>query len=88
MATRYAGKARGTAHASAAGKAGIRKTLAIAIGGGLIFREEVNHPGGPVPKKPFLLPAIEAEAPRIVDDWEKALDGFIERATSKQKAAA
>lgn len=88
MAARYAGRARGVAHASFASKSGIRKTLAFAIGGGLAFRAEVNHPGGPVPKNPFLLPAIEAEAPRISSDWEKALDGFIERATSKTKAAA
>jgi hypothetical protein len=90
MAARHAGKARGVAHARAAQKAGIRKTLAFAIGGGLIYREEVNHPGGPVPKNPFLQPAIAAEAPRIVADWQKALDGFIERVTSKSttKAAA
>jgi hypothetical protein len=56
--------------------------------GGFVGKQGVNHPGGPVPKNQFLLPGIEAEAPRITGDWEKALDGFIERATSKTKGSA
>jgi hypothetical protein len=50
--------------------------------------EPVEHPGGPIRKVPYLAPAIDAEAARIASDMAKALDGLIERATSKKKTAA
>ncbi len=41
------------------------RTLAFSVGGTMIFRRRVNHPGSNIPARPYLTSALEEQAAQI-----------------------
>jgi hypothetical protein len=60
------------------------KRLAFVSSGGLRYVSgPVSHPGGPVPKAEHLWPEIQREDPDLQREVRAAMDGFVERVTSR-----
>lgn len=56
-----------------------RDFLKFVSGGKTIFSRGVNHPGSLVPKRPFLTPGVEDEAPK----FRASIESLLARAATK-----